>query len=218
MPTRPPRILTVRLVAVALVAGVVLAVVNVPVAAVVGGLPLAGAASRKWEGHFFLDGQFVIFERWRNPASERWSIFSGPHEMGGHVLAVWGSTSTTPLTRDPLPPRARPPRDGQVRSGQYRSAGWPWRSAGGSQGEAPAGVWRARALSRFYWIPFLPHWPGLLANTIFYALLVLTPVVLWRWWRLRRRLKHGRCAACGYDLGGSDGVCPECGLAATHRS
>lgn len=64
-------------------------------------------------------------------------------------------------------------------------------------------------------LPLLPLWRGLIANTLFYALLV---------WLLRRgfvyvrgwhRLRRGRCGwrgGCGYDLSGSEGdVCPECG-------
>jgi predicted amidophosphoribosyltransferase len=48
---------------------------------------------------------------------------------------------------------------------------------------------------------------------MFYTLLVLAPVVLWRWLRLRRRAKRKLCLGCGYELGAGVGVCPECGLA-----
>ena len=38
----------------------------------------------------------------------------------------------------------------------------------------------------------------------------------WVGWHPRRRVGHGRCARCGYDLQGNvSGVCPECGQRAT---
>jgi hypothetical protein len=44
------------------------------------------------------------------------------------------------------------------------------------------------------------------------------PVVVWLQWvagrvRSRRRARANRCHACGYDLRGSSGSCPECGVA-----
>ena len=54
-------------------------------------------------------------------------------------------------------------------------------------------------------------WPGLIADTLFYALLFAGLHQLAGWRRRTRRRRRGRCAACGYDLTGIDGVCPECG-------
>jgi hypothetical protein len=58
-----------------------------------------------------------------------------------------------------------------------------------------------------------PIWPGLAADTAFYAgawwLILLAPR------RIRRvlRKRGGRCVKCGYDLAGlaQAGACPECG-------
>jgi hypothetical protein len=68
-------------------------------------------------------------------------------------------------------------------------------------------VFCARAL------PIRPLWPGLLANTAFYGL------ILWALWftagAVRRglRRRRGACLRCGYDLRGAEAgtACPECG-------
>jgi len=78
---------------------------------------------------------------------------------------------------------------------------------------------RLRGAGRFsgpdLWLPLLPLWRGLVANVLFYALVVL---VLRRGFVLlrgRRRRRRGRCWAgggCGYDLTGLHAAtCPECG-------
>jgi len=64
------------------------------------------------------------------------------------------------------------------------------------------------------WLPLVPHWPGLLANTALYgsawALLLFGPGII----RRMRRRRAGRCVKCGYDLRGSTSTsCPECGHA-----
>lgn len=59
-------------------------------------------------------------------------------------------------------------------------------------------------------LPYLPVWPGFVANTLLFALiafpLVLLPGNVSRW----RRAACGRCIACAYDLTGLT-TCPECG-------
>lgn len=65
-------------------------------------------------------------------------------------------------------------------------------------------------------IPWIPIWPGLLINTLFYAgilrLLFTTPG------RVRRRLRRrrGLCPKCAYPCGGR-GVCSECGAPVRSR-
>ena len=61
-------------------------------------------------------------------------------------------------------------------------------------------------------IPFLPIWPGLVLDTVFYAapLLVASRGLLALRGLIRR--KRGLCVACGYDLRGNiEHGCPECG-------
>jgi hypothetical protein len=72
-------------------------------------------------------------------------------------------------------------------------------------------------------LPLRPIWPGFAINTVFYAavLWVLfalggTPFALRKW----RRIRHGLCPKCGYDLrgGGSESTtCPECGAPAVRE-
>jgi hypothetical protein len=63
-------------------------------------------------------------------------------------------------------------------------------------------------------LPYLPIWPGLLADTLFYALLFAALHQLTAYARRARRRRRNRCAACGYDLQGLNApTCPECGRA-----
>lgn len=64
--------------------------------------------------------------------------------------------------------------------------------------------------------PTKPIFSGLVANTVFFAIV---------WWlllaagfalRRRHRRLRGRCVACGYTLAGLS-ICPECGVAASPR-
>jgi hypothetical protein len=59
-------------------------------------------------------------------------------------------------------------------------------------------------------LPFVPIWPGLLANTAIFAAAWFTPGFVWRTARTRRRQRRHQCVTCGYDKA-SLTVCPECG-------
>jgi hypothetical protein len=62
-------------------------------------------------------------------------------------------------------------------------------------------------------LPCNPLWPGLLADTLFFA------ACAWGLWRLplalrrRSRRRHGLCPRCAYSLAGlpENAACPECG-------
>lgn len=61
-------------------------------------------------------------------------------------------------------------------------------------------------------VPYVPVWPGFVANTLVFAPIafpcVVLPGTLIRW----RRARRGGCVACAYDIRGL-ATCPECGAA-----
>lgn len=65
-------------------------------------------------------------------------------------------------------------------------------------------------------LPYLPYWPGLLADTLFYGVLFASLHQFVGWGRRARRRRRGLCVGCGYDMAGIDGVCPECGNTPSH--
>jgi hypothetical protein len=60
-------------------------------------------------------------------------------------------------------------------------------------------------------LPTQPIWPGMIINTVFYAVLVLAMMLGFSSARRSIRRRHSRCVRCGYRLTVSQGVCPECG-------
>jgi hypothetical protein len=67
-------------------------------------------------------------------------------------------------------------------------------------------------------LPLRPLWGGLALNTLFYASLFALPLIVWPLARRRRRIRKGRCPACGYDLAATaEPVCPECGATRATR-
>jgi len=66
-------------------------------------------------------------------------------------------------------------------------------------------------------MPLIPTWPSFLACMVFYGTLTFSFAAGIRTLVRRRRRKRGKCTRCGYDLRGSAGQCPECGLATPDR-
>ena len=104
--------------------------------------------------------------------------------------------------------------------------GWPAQTVEGSRWRQVGfvGPW-VRALDGGYsvdlfrdrWVPLGILWPGVAANTLFYAtilwLLIPGPFALRRFIRVKR----GLCPACAYPVGES-AVCSECGRALSSRA
>ncbi|MFG0258779.1 MAG: hypothetical protein ACF8LK_00390 [Phycisphaerales bacterium JB041] len=61
-------------------------------------------------------------------------------------------------------------------------------------------------------LPYLPYWPGLLANTLFYTLLWWLAFASLRMVKHNRRYRRGLCPLCRYDLlADYSNGCSECG-------
>lgn len=208
----------------ALLVGVVLAVGSVPVAAysyikVALHTPLADRHISEVE--FVADGYYLRVERESGVGWKEWFTTRTSEDEA----LDWSDQPMEELlrTEDPRPAFARAPLSypGRYVFTRHLASGWPLPSAkgrilhqdyvgsgnGDRQGLVAAKLGKTR-LS----IPVRPIWPGLLANTLFYAALAVTPMVLLRWWRTRRRRARGLCVACGYELGEGVAACPECGL------
>ncbi|MEQ8844360.1 MAG: hypothetical protein RIB58_05845 [Phycisphaerales bacterium] len=205
----------------ALLVGVVLAVVSVPVAVVVS--PMASPArglspkATRWGAVEHAD-HFESFSRYDSIGTRLWATYAMPQPIAPGFRDALGPLLDAPS--DPRPAFASVPYQSREHYVYHVSNGWPWPAAAGRWVEAPGArrppvyeslvsVVRGQSHYRF---PLRPTWPGLLANTLFYTALALAPMVLLRWRRTRRRRARGLCVACGYELGEGVGVCPECGL------
>ncbi|HZW09905.1 MAG TPA: hypothetical protein VFF69_08370 [Phycisphaerales bacterium] len=148
----------------------------------------------------------------RRGTPEEMRVADGPPRWGTHARGRAGPTNTI---------------------GSDTAYGWPlpclWlsvRSATQQAGTAIAlvdenfvGMMRlsgepSARMRTFRALPVLPRWGAIGADVAFWGaawwVLITLPVVL----RRRARVRRGRCGACGYDLAGIGGSCPECGAAA----
>lgn len=231
MAVKKPRPWAVK-VLVALLGGVLLAVLSVPAAAYVSqrwGAFSGGNTAPTFATYVRLhDGTVhIVSERWTKPG------YAGPPRLMRHrgtSRVRPGDESyrarvqaSDPPGPDPRPGfLRRPPPRGFNRVQAY-SSGWPWHAgysrsfddhAHGPVARETYGEASIRVGGYDYVMPYLPHWPGLLANTAFYASLVFVPWAGLRLARSARRRRRGGCARCGYPLDDGMKRCPECGAAA----
>ncbi|MFI4915037.1 MAG: hypothetical protein ACIAS6_00845 [Phycisphaerales bacterium JB060] len=226
-PPRRPRVITWRLVLVSLVVGVVLAVVSVGVGAALAGRPWM-PTPRQTSATYFTDEQQIRAESHRalGFSMRNWNVL----ELGVvRDRQAYMAAFPNVVQEDPRPPHVAAILEAEGGGVLDFRAGWPLLASRGhlhvvvrgvqpgtpppSASGGPPGLWMFQLFGEDWVVPYLPLWPGLLGNTLFYTLLVLTPIIFWRWQKLRRRTKRGLCVACGYELGEGVDACPECGLA-----
>lgn len=117
------------------------------------------------------------------------------------------------LSTDHVGSRMTAAASGGVESFAVTEIGWPipvWRHTV----ELPtAGDLRTHGNLRFgpVWMATRPAWPGFLSWTAAGTVAALSIGRLLRWMRTRR-VPHGHCKVCRYDLAGlAEQPCPECG-------
>lgn len=205
---------------VSLMVGMVLAVLSVPVAAVlVVYLPPGNAEPEI--GFDVVEHQPILIRVLRYPTAAVWTAESMP--LAPRIDAADAELSFGPGYSPGV--RAIPEMSGMGARPDgtmwaFR-AGWPMHAATAIKivgpPQAATGVVGGLDLTvrgDYIVVPYMPLPLGDFANTLFYATLTLALLTALRWWRTRRRRKRGQCLACGYELGDGVGVCPECGLAA----
>ncbi|MEQ8845002.1 MAG: hypothetical protein RIB58_09125 [Phycisphaerales bacterium] len=219
-PPRCPRVITWRLVLLALVVGVVLAVGSVPVGSAVRWLPAySGGSHDELEALYDPDAP-AAYRRSGDWWSTRWHGDAGPSPSVETAILFARFINGQRVHASPLPAPAQAMLDGGAASVDFIGVGWPWRAAWGAIASPPSGppgmvrgLWHPTVFGYHLQVPYFPLWPGLLGNTLFYGALALIPLALLRWHKLRRRARRGLCLACAYELGEGVEACPECGLA-----
>lgn len=233
MAVRIPRLWAVK-VLVALLGGVLLAVLSVPAAAFVSQRWGAFSGSKHVTVESTLlqlddGGAYLLLEQLSTKHGHTAPPRLLRHRVGLRVHPDGELASMIDPDRHPPQPDTRPaflrhPPPIEYTEVRCASSGWPWHAGYSRDVRDPlsgfgtrhtAGEARFTIGGRDYMLPYLPHWPGLLGNTAFFAALVFLP---WAGVRLARSVHHrrrGGCARCGYPLDDGMERCPECGATAS---
>lgn len=226
MAQRRLRIVTRWMIVMALVLGGLLAVMSVPVAAVVDRLPIALDLEWAWLTDWERSGgarpydvaEGIRYQRKDGFMSTEWEGKRRGPFREEQIRAYEERPSMREVTSDPRPRYARIEIVGERGEAAVYGVGWPFVAAFAvnTEGDSPSirgtPMWEPRLWGETWFVPLQPRWFGLVVNAIFYGALVLAMLAALRWWRVRRRIKRGRCGACAYELGDGVTTCPECGL------
>ncbi len=218
-------------VGVALLAGVCLSILSVPVAATLAQLVPAPGTPTNTTLRLYEARDGTVY------AVQEWYRIDGAQEFHRPTLMRQRIVRIVPPDQDPTGPRPvldppslgvlddprpaflrRAPAPGFA-SIEGVSAGWPLHAAHslthveGHPGTARRehGLLRLTISGKDIVLPMFPIWTGLLGNTLLYG-----GALLLAWWSLRglrmnTRRARGGCAGCGYPLGLRMQRCPECG-------
>lgn len=212
MTTRHPmhRMVTIRMLAVSVLVGMMLAVGSVPYGTLVREAGFQGWAVGRWPGE--QRGVAVLPETSPLGDSGQWVASSPYIEMDPMVSYTPGF-----VTPETLPAVARRHVGLGDEAVDVYWSGYPFKCAVGwwvMRGDRAWLIKWGQVRHRIVVTPLRPMWVGLLGNTLVYAAVLLVPWTGVRFIRTRRRRARARCVACAYELGAGIEVCPECGLAA----
>ncbi len=187
---------------------------------------------------------FLLVGAVMNVAEAWWSAFPSPHPSRfTHLaepsdLAWWETNAPDDFPNLPLELRSlsesnmsgrliRPwiPNEGKITPDHQDSfthirCGWPAHALDGwywSRGNADAVLSHAFVIREgWLWVPLRPIWPGIVINTLFYAVVVWLVTCGPFAARRLNRIRRGLCPKCEYPMGES-AVCTECGKALPAR-
>lgn len=204
---------------VSLAVGVLLAVVSVPVAAVVTDLQIANGSARSLTEDLVGGEHQVVTTKDRATCGTVWHRSRVLLNPGRQTIISFDQSPDSAKVFRVVPKIIWLKQYGHARTASLWLVGWPVRSVYGVRRTGPplatvqrVGMAELVVLGRSWSFPWIPYPLGLLANAFIYALLSLAVMAMLRWWRVQRRIRRRWCAACGYKLGEGVGTCPECGL------
>jgi hypothetical protein len=178
-----------------------------------------------WFGWAALDRVTIVPSWGPNVPPEYVTEWRTYYPLAGDIPAQTRSLYKSPDR--PLPTWARVPDEHWAPRGVTTyAAGWPWPALSAWEEHHPPNP--ARVLRTMHdawviarvpsvatrWLPLRPMWPGLIADTLFYATLIMASASGASCFRGCRRRQRGLCPACGYDVRATPAgaPCPECGV------